>query len=261
MTQEQTHQIAAEVAKILANDVYSDALQPGMKQIGIAIETVAKLGNTVLTPVMLLNDGAKIMRERIVNKWQEKMEQLAEGQVKPMDGEIAVPALKKLEYNTSEELEELFLNLLTSASNQAKEGIVHPSFANIISELSSDEARILNYLKTEKQPICTVNIRVNYNDGLYSDYYHDTTVFDCNDVIKFRNNIRAYLENMKRLGLIKAWGIPTDAEQYKQIEEYLEPSKNAIEQEKSEYSSVVYKRSYYDFTEFGKNFINSCLPD
>ncbi|MBL0024315.1 MAG: DUF4393 domain-containing protein [Saprospiraceae bacterium] len=206
MTDEQIQQIAAEVAKILAKDVYSDALQPGMKQIGIAIETVAKLGNTVLTPVALINDGAKIIRERIVNKWQEKMKQLPEGQVKPMDGEIAVPALKKLEYNTSEELEELFLNLLTSASNQAKEGIVHPSFANIISELSSDEARILTYLKTENQPICTVNIRVNYNNGTYSDHYHDTTIFDTNDVIKFKNNIRAYLENMKRLGLIKLWG-------------------------------------------------------
>lgn len=66
---------------------------------------------------------------------------------------------------------------------------------------------------------------------------------------------------MKRLGLIKFWGIPIGVDQYERIEEFLGPSKDEIESEEKDYESVSFKRGYYNFTEFGQNFINSCLPD
>jgi len=260
-SEEEIQEIAIEVAKILAKDIYGDALKPGMKQIGLALETVAKLGNTVLTPIMLLNEGARMVRDSILDRWQDKMKVLPEANIKSIDGEIAIPALKSLEYTTSDELVELFLNLLTSASDNRKEGIVHPAFVNIITELSPDEARMLKFMKYENQPICTVHVRVIYNDNSYSDHYHSTTIFDCNEALSFKNNSKAYLENLKRLGLIRQWGIPRGVEQYEIIEAFLEPSKNVIEAEKEGYKNVKFVRGYLDFTEFGNNFINSCLPN
>jgi len=64
MTEEELAKLATEVAKELAKDIYGDALKPGMTQIGKAIETVLGLGNTVLTPIAMVNDKVKHIRER-----------------------------------------------------------------------------------------------------------------------------------------------------------------------------------------------------
>lgn len=259
--EEEIGKTALEILKGLSKDIYSDAVSPGMKQVGKALETVGKLGNTILTSVTLLNEGTKAWRDNVIGQWQEKMKGLPMENVKPIDGEIVAPVLKKLEYTTSEELVDMFLNLLTSAADNQKESIVHPSFTNIIGELSTDEAKILRFMKNEREPICTTNIRVRYNNGNYSDHFHDTTIFDCTDVLKFKNNTKTYLENLKRLGLIKEWGIPKGTKQYELIEEHLAPNFDVLKSEKGKIKSMNFCRRYYDFTELGKNFINSCLPN
>jgi hypothetical protein len=53
----------AESATII-KEIYSDLAKPGVQQAGKALSTVIGLGNTMLWPVALLNEKAKLSLER-----------------------------------------------------------------------------------------------------------------------------------------------------------------------------------------------------
>lgn len=58
---------------------------------------------------------------------------------------VAVPALQGLSYTFEEpDLKDLYLNLLATASDDRRMNRAHPSFADIIKQLSSAEAKVLN---------------------------------------------------------------------------------------------------------------------
>lgn len=60
---------------------------------------------------------------------------------------VAVPALLGLSYTYNEpNLKDLYLNLLTTASDNRRTGQAHPAFAEIIKQLASDEASSFNSL-------------------------------------------------------------------------------------------------------------------
>ncbi|MBK9220672.1 MAG: DUF4393 domain-containing protein [Saprospiraceae bacterium] len=255
MTEEEIAKITTEVIKQISKEAYGDALKPGMQQIGKALGTVIGLGNTILLPLELLNEKSRVIKETILRQWHEKMKEIPEAKIIEADPEIAVPILSKLTYTTNEQLVDLFLNLLTSASNEDKVNLVHPSFIHTISNLSSDEAKILNYMYQDDQPFCTMHIRAYYHDVTHSDHFHNTSIFDCNDLIKFKNNTKVYLDNLISLGIIKKWNIPTEVEQFKYIEEFLEPNKQVLESSLKNLKNVVYLKAYYDLTDYGKQFL------
>lgn len=58
---------------------------------------------------------------------------------------VAVPALEGLSYTFEEpDLKEMFLNLLTTASDDRRAGQAHPAFAGTIKQLSAGEAKVLH---------------------------------------------------------------------------------------------------------------------
>jgi len=168
--------------------------------------------------------------------------------------------LRKLEYTEDEELVEMYINLLSRAADESNEHLSHPSFANVIANLSTDEAKILKFIYDEQIGICTKTIRLRYNDGTYSDHQHDTTIFEIEDVIKFKSNMKVYLANLSSLGLIKAYGIPVGLPHFQEIQDFLEPTKEALLQEKQNIRSSEFTQKFYDTTEFGKLFLKCCVP-
>lgn len=58
---------------------------------------------------------------------------------------IAVPAMQGLSYSLEEpDLKDMYLNLLTTASDERRSLSAHPAFADIIKQLSANETAILN---------------------------------------------------------------------------------------------------------------------
>lgn len=250
--------IVAEVIKELSKDIYADALKPATQEIGKALGTVFGLGNVILTPFELAIEGTKLLKESVITKWESKLKALPPEKIKAIEPEIAVPALSKLKYTTNDELQNLFLNLLTSASNTDKSSFVHPSFINVISNLSPDEAKIINYMVANNEPSCTVHIRIHYQNETFSDHAHNTTIFDANELIEFKNNTSVYLHNLISLGIIKKWSMPTNVPQLDLIKEFLNPTKETLQSEKSNVVRVEFIDRFYDFTEYGKQFMDIC---
>lgn len=116
---------------------------------------------------------------------------------------IAGPAIEALRFaNEQDELKELYANLLAGAMNSATINHVHPSFVEIIKQLSPEEASLLVSLKTHSEiPLITLrSVELGTNKGF--DFIKNfTTLGDEIGIIDFK--IKAvYFDNLTRLKII-----------------------------------------------------------
>src|SRR5262245_16064685 len=135
-------ELGKEALKILP-EIYGDLAKPGVRQAGIALETVIGLCNTVLLPIRIANAWAQIVFNRNIEKYAEEIKHLPEEKVASVPPEIGVPILERLSYVTNEELSDLYVNLLAKASCVDTAQFAHPGFVNIVNNLSPDEAVLL----------------------------------------------------------------------------------------------------------------------
>jgi hypothetical protein len=119
---------------------------------------------------------------------------------------IAVPALMGLSYTFEEaSLKELYLNLLTTASDDRKANQAHPAFAEIINQLSADEAPVLNTVLNGQLGVALTAVRVftTIEDGykliLVSHLFHLETSEGLPDEY---DQISTWADNWQRLGLV-----------------------------------------------------------
>jgi Abortive infection alpha len=130
----------------LAKLVYPDLLQPLAKEVGSTLGDVAKIGRLVLFPIQL----AAVGQDR-VRGWLDKLREVPEEErLKPVP-EIAGPVLMHLPFTTEGQiLETMYLNLLKRAMDKGRVDEAHPAFAQIISQLSADEAVLLMILRDHR---------------------------------------------------------------------------------------------------------------
>lgn len=254
-------EVAKEVGKELVKQSYGDAFKPAMIQVGRALGTVLELGNTVLVPFEFINARVRVLRANYLYRLQEKMNHIPIDKIVGIIPEIAAPTLQRLEYTTNDTLINLFINLLTTASNIDTENIAHPSFVNIISNISPDEAKILAYMRSEGEPICTMHIRVTYNNKSYSDHELDTTIYEANNIIEAPNSMKVYISNLIGLGIIKKFGTPTSHHQYEKLEEILKEDMKKIGRTEQDVSHTTLVKGYYGLTEYGNLFLDCCLKN
>ena len=117
---------------------------------------------------------------------------------------VFIPLLQQLSYSMDDDyLKETYLKLLKSSMSKDKK--VHPSFISILSQLNSDEVKILNNLPQvifNNIPLINVRLKINANkgDGVaiitnFSDIGYG--------VCEHPERICSYLENLERLKLIE----------------------------------------------------------
>lgn len=96
----------------LLKQLYGDLARPGVAQVGKALSTVLGLGNTILWPLSLLNEKAKIALEHNLEKYRKQLEGVPEEKIIPVSPEVGVPVSEKLSYISDNELSDLYTNLL-----------------------------------------------------------------------------------------------------------------------------------------------------
>lgn len=186
----------------LIKEIYGDLAKPGVVKVGQALETVIGLGNTALLPITMLNEVAKLKFQTNLEKYRNKMEHCSDENVQGVAPEVGVPIVEKLMYVSDETLVDMYTELLSNASNKKHCHVAHPSFVNIINNLSPEEAKLLNdLLKSGGMPFVEVqrkspNGGFTVIDNAYSKYSY-------NDVVENKSNIAAFLSNLEGLGIIK----------------------------------------------------------
>lgn len=170
---------------------------------------------------------------------------------------IIGPAIEASKYYIdSEELREMFANLIAASMDADKTDNVHPSFVEIIKQLNTDEAKILKYIKGHHFP--SLNVFANQGSS------HSPVLENFSDIsyrVKCANpdSIHSYLENLNRLGLIKLYsnGTISDASAYSDLENH-PVVKYAIQIAESLGQPQII-RSHVQSTMFGSRFYNACI--
>ena len=192
-------------SKEILKEVYTDLAKPGVAQAGKALETIIGLGNTVLSPITLLNEKASIRLKHNLEKYREKLEETPEEEICSLPPEIGVPIVEKLAYITNEELSDKYTELLAKASKTETSEQAHPSFVNILSNLSPDEILLLKEFKDLKA-IQYVDVRYTTKEGSWSTLNPHFTEFNQLKTLSYPANINVYLNNLERLGILKNQG-------------------------------------------------------
>ena len=111
------------IAKEVAVPFYNDAISPAAKEVGKALEIVAKTINVALAPIKSIIWGYDKIEDFIKEKIPPKMINIPPENIITPKENIAVPTIEALRYTGSkQELSELFLNLLATSmdSDSAK---------------------------------------------------------------------------------------------------------------------------------------------
>lgn len=184
----------------LIKEIYGDIAKPGVMQVGIALATIVGLINTCLSPIKFLNEKTELNRQRNLEKLAERFSEIPPEDIIEAPPEIAVPIAEKLVYISNKELRDLYIELLAKASTKDLNNKAHPSFVNIINNLSPDEALLLEYFKKNSvitpQYFFKTNIR---KSEAFQHYLHEQKNFV---ELQFPKNLSGYLENFEGLGII-----------------------------------------------------------
>ena len=204
-------------------------------------------------------------KDDVINIVKEVIENLPENQrIKP-NKRVFVPLIQQLSYSIEEEyIKDRYKKLLESTMNIEKIGKLHPAFLSILSQLTSDEIKILNSLPLDMlntEPLISMRLKINEQKGLgitQVKYFSDIGYGKC----EYPENICKYLENLERLKLIEIpFGIKLeDEEKYEKLINHpaLTKVRSKVEPKNGIKIDYEYDRRFFRLTSFGMDFISCC---
>lgn len=268
MSEENKIRDAADAIKGIAEAVpiYQDALQPAAKEVGTALQTIARTIHVVLAPVSALVWGYDQIKDFVNNRLAEKLQNTPSENITEPKPNIAGPALEALRYTGHEpSLRELYANLLATAMDSSTINDAHPCFVEIIRQLTPDEAKLLQYFAvTNLLPL--VNLRWEYKEekegqqGGVTLYVH-FSLFGQEAGCLLPDLMPSYLDNLSRLGLID---IPEDTFYtypgvYDLLEQHPEVLELKLNIEAIDNRRFKVERNLVRVTALGKQFLRACV--
>lgn len=237
--------------KFDVNEIYRDALQPAVKEIGKGLEKIAKTANLILAPLTLC--GAYNTR---FEKWCERIEnEVDEKNMQEAQPNILLPTLAGLAINPDETLlGEMFFNILKSSIDKTKQKFLSPAFPKILEQLSKDEAIMLVLLKKQNYHYHT-EMDLDRQENRFINQRAILDEFP-KERLEFQENLWIYNDHLYNLNLSGCW-------EYKQQEPVY--SGRIIEQGSGAFSHQIPEqiglKRFMEFrlTDFGKHFAEACI--
>lgn len=185
-------------------ELYEDGLKPTVQESGNIIALVPRAINAALVPLRKwiaereyhLAETEKLLAEKLKNIPPEKI-------ITP-EGYVGVPALQAIAYSMdSDELRELYANLLANAMNIDTKDKVHPSFVELIKQMSPNDAIVFKTVyEASVAPVIDLFIHVDpKDDDAGGDSEHIFNITWIRDISY--EEVAISLDNLLRLGLIE----------------------------------------------------------
>lgn len=257
----------------LKKEIYKDAVQPASKSFGEAVKPAGEvLGKAVvsvvktadallISPFHLTVWGVEALKEHFIPKVDEKLKTIPEEKRTAPDPLIAGPVLQAVRFaSRHKELQDLFANLLVTAIDSDTLQNAHPAFVDIINQLSPDEAKILHYAAGQDLiPLVDVNLSAPGEEGSIS-WLRNISKLPFNAGCSHLKMGPSYIDNLCRLQIFDkpAFGHISATDAYSNILD--EPFMSLIAQtEKQHLRKARIEKGYVRITDFGRQFINSCV--
>jgi len=244
--------------------IYQDAVQPAAKELGKGLHLVTKAVNAALVPLEGFVWGVEKVREFVHERVARKLENVPPDEIQPPKPHVGVPAIEALRYTGSEpQLADLYANLLATSMDQKTAYSAHPSFVDIIKNMSPDEARMMKFLSSRwHYPIINIKL-VSSADRSYQVIHRHLTLLGIEAECEHPALCPNYMDNLERLGLVSILpGVRfKDPSHYKSIEEHEEIKKIMESLGKIEGQRAEIEKLRLDVTDLGKQFIRVCVTD
>jgi len=241
--------------------IYNDAVQPAAQEIGKSLATVTKTINIALAPVSALVWGYEKIRDYVLERVTEKLKDIPEEKIVTPDPAIVGPSLEALRYAGKDvNLRELYASLIATAMDADKIKTAHPGFVEIIKNLSSDEALLMQFFSRYDRHTL-LDVKMTMKDGVGEfDLLRNVSLIGIKSKISNASLTSNYIDNLCRLGLIE---IPAgrhlmNEKLYDEIKE-LELIKMEAEQIEKIDGKIIYAKKHTAITDFGRQFCNACI--
>lgn len=254
---------AAEIIK--AVPVYEDTVQPVAKEVGKALKTLGGVINVALSPLAAMIYGFEVIKEELKSRLEARLAKVPPENIVTPPLQVVGPLLEKYKYvHDNEELSQMFVNLLANAMDKDEVQKAHPSFVNVISELSPDEAKLVRTIHDEVLlPKLDIRLKTkNKEKEGYVTLKTNFTLLGEKARLQYPEITPSYLSNLERLMIIQCSSGSlqdsyVDKEIYKPLEEHEEIKKwkdTSTEEEKIETVKGTIK-----ITDFGEMFMDAVL--
>lgn len=257
--------IDAVTGLVKAVPVYQDTLQPAAKQIGQSLETVTKTVNIALAPIKALVWGYEQIEGFISTRVSEKLKNVPKENITTPKPEVAGPAVEALRYSGhNPNLRELYANLLANAMDKSTIHLAHPGFVEILKNLSSDEAVLLQAFSTNNQyPLLDIRAKVIEGGTGYTVMYANFSHLFKIVKVERPDLIPSYLDNLCRLGIVDIPALTkiTTPKIYEPLENdaELDGLKNHIENVMKR--KVELHQKMVKLTSFGTQFVQNVVNE
>ena len=236
---------------------YDDGFQPTVSEIGKLVGRIPKAINAAFAPLDIWIAKQENSIARTKKLLEQNLENVEPEKIVPPEPYVAIPAIQAISYSMdSEELRKMYANLLSKSIYSETKDFVHPSFVEIIKNLSPTDCYVFEYIMKEREIGC-YEMRVGY---IGERSYHVIHPYLTAMTFSKYNVISASIDNLLRNKLIdhhdfhydddKLYSCIRETFAYKAFEDYFSEHPNNEELR-------PYKMSIKS-TSFGKIFYKVC---
>ena len=245
----------------LGSETTQIAVQHNTTYIGISPEEATQMAITMFREYypQLKQEALQDVEQMVA----EKLKSIPPEKIVPPSPRIAVPTLQNASITEEAEVRAMYATLLANSMNEVVKNGVHPSFVEIIKQLSPDEAKILGHFYIEKS-VPTITLRYENDKGegidIIRSFSNIGELAGCERPLE----INKYFNNLVRLGLIEyapTLSSLTDKSLYEPLKNHphIVSMANQIHLQNDKFNMHNYRESYVFLTDFGKSFCKMCV--
>ena len=185
-------------------ELYKDGLKTAVQESGKTMALVPRAINAALVPLRKWIVEREYHLAETEMLLAEKLKDIPPEKITTPEGYVGVSALQAIAYSMhSDELRELYANLLANAMNVDTKNKVHPSFVELIKQMSPNDAATFKIIyEAPIAPILDLYTRTKPKDGAEggsNNYIRNVTWIK---EVPYEE-VAISLDNLLRLGLIE----------------------------------------------------------
>lgn len=257
-------ELAKAATSAVAEKAYDDVAHPTMSATGTILSLFPRTVRLWLSKWEKYVLMGEANLEQFASALKPKVDAIPEEKLTEPEPYVAIPAIQQLSYSfNSEVLREMYANLLAASMNVDTKWDVHPSFVEIVKQLTPREAVFLNYLRGYRKALIDYEFQFKEFGGFCGQ-----NLIAVNDRFS-QEDITLYINNYIRLGIFEKVLSKRNscAMEFEEIEKIaINECKSSMEEDYEhkftyEELSQALTCNYYwlQLTNFGDSFVGTCI--
>lgn len=186
-------------------EIYGDLAKPGIRQVGRAFEILLAFIPASLWKLEAYQKEKALLLQRRLDQFRENISSTPLENIVPIVPDLGVPIIERLSYTLTDEIAELYLDLLKSNATRDKAGFCHPRMISTIQSLSPDEAKIIRWLGSlDKTVYVLPSLKMSYGTReeateIFNKYFNIEEAID----LEHPDEILIYIDNLVGLEILE----------------------------------------------------------